>query len=108
MRDPFRGARIARMTRPATPIVTFALVATLVIGCATAPVPEPVAPPAPEAEAVPKVVSYFSDEGFAPPSVRVSADDVLAMSDEMRRYLESDIVDRVKTKGRQVALVEAL
>jgi Flp pilus assembly protein TadD len=30
------------------------------------------------------------------------------MSDDMRRYLEAEIVERARTRGRQVALVEAL
>ena len=106
---PDAGARIGRVTGTTLKVLASALLAALAAGCASVPAPEP--PPEPATQAAPavaKVVSYFNDERFAPPTVRVSADDVLAMSDEMRRYLESDIVDRVKTRGRQVALVEAL
>jgi len=85
-----------------TRLAALTLAAALVAGCTSAPPAPMPEPPAP------KAVSYFNDARFAPPSVRVSADDVLAMSDEMRRYMDAEIVERVKTKGRQVALVEAL
>ena len=82
-------------------VLAIPLVAALAAGCVSAP-PPPLEPPKP------KVVSYLNDARFAPPSVRVHAGDVLAMSDEMQRYLETEIAERVKTRGRQAALVEAL
>ena len=85
------------------PIRSLVVVAAAALAAACATAPPPAAPPA-----APKPVSYFSDERFAPPSVRVSAADVLAMSDEMRRYLEAEMVERARTRGRQVALLEAL
>lgn len=76
-------------------LVVLALCA-LVGACASAP---PVAKP-PE--------RLFDDQLFAPPSERISADDVFAVSDEMRRYLDTEIAHYIAAKGRQKALFDAL
>jgi tetratricopeptide (TPR) repeat protein len=52
---------------------------------------------------------FFHDALFAPPSERIRAADVFALSDEMRQYVDSDIAQRVKRgKTRQLALFDAL
>ncbi|WP_394780206.1 tetratricopeptide repeat protein [Undibacterium sp.] len=50
----------------------------------------------------------LSDELFAPPTVRINADDVFALSPEMRQYLDNDIARFARSKGKTDALVEAL
>jgi len=51
----------------------------------------------------------FANDGlFAPPSERVDATQVFALSDEMRRYIAGDIAERARVKGRPVALIDAL
>jgi tetratricopeptide (TPR) repeat protein len=67
----------------------------LLAACAQAPV---IPPPAP----------LFHDDLFAAPSQPVGADQVFAMSDEMRAYLRSEIAPRLRSKGRQRALVDAM
>jgi Tfp pilus assembly protein PilF len=51
---------------------------------------------------------FFDDARFAPASERISAADVFAMSDDMRGYLDGHVEPRVKRRGRQLALVDAL
>src|SRR5206468_7203541 len=63
--------------------------------CATAPV----APPPGD---------LFNDQLFAAPSERISASDVFAVSDEMRRYLSVDVADELRSKGQRQGLVDAL
>ena len=67
----------------------------LVAACATAPPPQ-------EPERL------FNDALFKPASVNVSAAEVFALSPEMRNYLDHDIAARVRTRGRQYALIDAL
>src|SRR5881394_1535727 len=74
--------------------VTF-LLAVLLAGCASAPAP-PSAPP------------LFEDAAFAPPSERIDAADVFALSEPMRRFVRERIVGDVQSKGYQRALFEAL
>ena len=50
----------------------------------------------------------FHDALFAAPTEPVTADDVFALSDEMKRYVRDEIYRQVMTKGRQRALVDAL
>jgi Tfp pilus assembly protein PilF len=69
----------------------------LVASCAVTPGVSPEAP-----------TRFFDDAGFAPASVRIDAAEVFAMSDDMRRYLGSQVEPRVKQRGRQLALVDAL
>ena len=61
--------------------------------CATAPV----APPPGD---------LFNDQLFAAPSERISASDVFAVSDEMRRYLSVDVADELRSKGQRQGLVD--
>ena len=51
---------------------------------------------------------FFDDARFAPASERISAEQVFALSDDMRRYVDKEMVPRVKLRGRQLALVDAL
>lgn len=64
-------------------------------GCATAPAPQQ-----PE--------HLFNDQLFAAPSQRISADDVFALSSEMKRYLDVDIAAKLRAKGPQQGLIDAL
>jgi len=59
----------------------------------------PVAPPP---------AQLFSDHLFAAPSERISADDVFALSDEMKRYLETEMAGPLLRKGLHKGLIEAL
>jgi tetratricopeptide (TPR) repeat protein len=63
--------------------------------CTSAPVAEPPA-------------GLFEDQLFRPPSERISADDVFALSNAMRHYLATEIADKVRLKGRQQGLFDAL
>ncbi|MFL6663623.1 MAG: hypothetical protein ACJ8G7_15730, partial [Rhizobacter sp.] len=45
----------------------------------------------------------FHDALFAAPSEPVTADDVFALSDEMKRYARDEIYRHVMSKGRQRA-----
>jgi Tfp pilus assembly protein PilF len=65
--------------------------------CATPP--EPAAMP-PEA--------FFDDAAFGRPALPVSAEQVFALSPEMKRYLEVEIAPMLRRQGRQRGLVEAL
>jgi Flp pilus assembly protein TadD len=72
------------------------LVALALAGCATT-----AAPPAAER-------SLFHDAAFAPPSERIDARDVFAVSEAMRRYLREEIADQIARKGPQQGLFDAL
>lgn len=52
--------------------------------------------------------TLFNDQLFAPPSERISADDVFALSPEMRHYLSTEIAINLHRKGPQQALFDAL
>ncbi len=67
----------------------------LLAACAHAPVEQPPA-------------QLFSDHLFAAPSERISAADVFALSDEMKRYLETEMADPLRTKGLHRGLIDAL
>jgi Tfp pilus assembly protein PilF len=69
----------------------------LLAACATAPV----AP-------VPKVEHLFHDELFAAPTQRVAAEDIFALTDDMRAYLAGDIARLLRTREPQRALLDAL
>src|SRR5712691_2131643 len=60
------------------------------------------------APAEPPPAQLFSDHLFAAPSERISAEDVFALSDAMRRYLESEMAGRLLNKGLQKGLIDAL
>jgi tetratricopeptide (TPR) repeat protein len=71
--------------------------AALVSACATAPAP-----------VAPRVDQIFQDALFAAPSQRVTADDLFALSDDMRRYLGNEIAPLQRTRTVQQSLVDAL
>ena len=64
-------------------------------GCAQAPLAPPPEP-------------LLLDQAFAAPSERISADDVFALSDDMRRYVDSEMAAQLRSRGRQDALLSAL
>jgi tetratricopeptide (TPR) repeat protein len=74
------------------------LAAMMLAACATAPAP--VAPP--------RVDHLFHGELFAASSQRLSAEQIFAPSEEMRRYLGNDIAALLRTRTSQQALVDAL
>src|SRR6266480_5070817 len=78
------------MKQVAAPILCILLAA-----CAHTPVAQPPA-------------QLFSDQLFAAPSERIRADDVFALSDEMKRYLETEMAGRLLNKGLQKGLIDAL
>ena len=68
----------------------------MVSGCAVAPVVPP--PPA----------HLFDDGLFGAPTEPAQADAVFALSDAMKRYVEVDIANPLRSKGPQRGLLEAL
>jgi tetratricopeptide (TPR) repeat protein len=50
----------------------------------------------------------FHDELFAAPSQRIDAGDVFAASEEMKHYLNVEIAEHLRAKGRQRGLYDAL
>ena len=71
------------------------LCCTLLAACATAPTPRP-----PE--------DLFNDRLFTAPSERISARDVFALSDEMKRYLDTTIAPQLHSKGPRQGLIDAI
>ncbi|MFO1303374.1 MAG: tetratricopeptide repeat protein [Burkholderiales bacterium] len=71
------------------------LVAVLLASCAIAP-------------EAPRDTRFFDDARFAAASERIDSAQVFALSDDMRRYVDKEITPRVKLRGRQLALVDAL
>ena len=71
------------------------LVCLLLMACAT---PAPVQRPD----------HLFDDTLFAPPSERIDAADVFALSEEMKTYLRTEIAGPSRSKGKHRGLVEAL
>lgn len=69
------------------------LILALLAGCASAPPPRAAA-------------SLFHDERFAPPSQRISGDDVFALSAPMQRYLEAELAGH--SKAPRQALIDAV
>ena len=74
---------------------TVALIALLLAACATTPPPPP-------------TDGLLHDQLFAAPSMRISADDVFALNDSMRRFLRVDIADELNFKGVRQGLFDAL
>lgn len=72
--------------------------ALVLAGCAV--MPEHRAPAAP--------AQLFDDSAFAPPTQLVDAAQALALSPQMRRYLDVDVAARIRRLGRQEGLVDAL
>jgi Flp pilus assembly protein TadD len=50
----------------------------------------------------------FNDRLFAAPSERIAAEDVFALSDEMKRYLSVEVARQVRSKGARRGLVDAI
>jgi hypothetical protein len=71
------------------------LLSALLVACATRP----------EQQADAR---FFSDAKFAPPTERIRAEDVFALSPAMKRYLDRDIADQLRRGNRQQRLVDAL
>ena len=71
------------------------LLSMMLSGCATDP-------------ATQRPESLFNDHLFVAASGRISADDVFALSDEMRRYMNEEIAGVLRTKSRQQGLFDAL
>lgn len=63
---------------------------------------------APPQVATPERNMVFNDGLFKPPSQRISATDVFALSPEMQEYLRNDISRVVRSKGSQHGLFDAL
>jgi len=74
-----------------------ALLSCLLIGACATPAAPPVEAP-----------SFLADSRFAPPSERVDAADVFALSPEMKQYLEVEIADKLRLQGSQKGLIGAL
>ncbi len=51
---------------------------------------------------------HFHDQLFGPPSERIRATDVFALSPEMKAYVETEIATRARVRGRQHGLLDAL
>src|SRR5688500_15692114 len=68
----------------------------LLLGCATAPVTQS------------RRAELFNDALFAPPTERVDAAEVFAVSPEMRHYVRVEIAHQLEDKGWQRGLVDAL
>lgn len=51
---------------------------------------------------------YFADASFAPPAEPIRAEDVFALSPAMRRFLDHEMADKLRSRGRQQGLVDAL
>jgi tetratricopeptide (TPR) repeat protein len=67
----------------------------LLAGCAQAPV-------------MPPPADLFRDELFAPPSQRISAGEIFALSDAMQRYLDDELEVQFRTKGARQALLDSV
>ncbi len=50
----------------------------------------------------------FKDASFFPPTERINAADVFAISDEMKQYVQVTIAEQLRAKGIQQGLIEAL
>lgn len=72
----------------------------LASGCAT---PAPLPPPVPES-----VAPLLHDEAFGAPAQPVKAEDVFALDDEMRHYIDHGLARHLRRAGRQQALMEAM
>jgi Tfp pilus assembly protein PilF len=67
----------------------------MLAGCAGAPV-------------TPQSAKFFSDRSFSPPSQRINADDIFAVTPAMKHYLHTEIADQLLASGRQHGLFDAL
>ena len=73
------------------------ILAMLLAACATSPM-APTRPPQ----------GILNDQLFDGPSTYIGAEDVFALSDEMRRFLRVDIADELIAKGTRQGLFDAL
>lgn len=71
------------------------VLAAALAACSTVPAPD-------------RSAQLFYDELFAPPSERISAADVFAVNESMQHYLNVDIAEQIRIKGRQKGLIDAL
>ena len=71
------------------------LLAILLSACASPPAPPPTTP-------------LLADHLFGAPTERIGTDDVLKVTDAMRRYLAVDIADQLRIKGAHTGLIDAL
>ena len=92
LRNCLRYHREGRAAMRLSAILTLCM---LLAACATAPV----APPP---------TSLFNDQLFRPPSERISADDVFAVSDAMKRFLNTELAGQINARGLQQGFVDAL
>jgi tetratricopeptide (TPR) repeat protein len=91
-----RFAALAAAKEPPVRIVPLvAVLAGLLAGCASAPLP-----PSPD--------TLLADGLFAPPKEIVRTDTLFDLSDAMRHYLAVDIAEQLRTEGPQAGLVTAL
>jgi tetratricopeptide (TPR) repeat protein len=67
----------------------------LLAACASAPVSGP-------------TEGLFHDRLFGTPSERINADDVFALTPEMKRYAEAEVSGSLHNKGRRQVLIDAL
>lgn len=81
------------MSRPA--VLLSLLLSLLLACCATPRVTK-----APE--------GLFNDQLFQPPSERINAQDVFALSPEMKQYLKNEVAQQIRSKGPQQGLFDAL
>lgn len=89
-RVPLHAFRLAPGLRRVLVLLSLVLAA-----CASAP-PQPAAHP------------YFADQLFQPPTAPIDPASVFAVSDEMRHYIDAEVVNEMGAKGRQRALAQAL
>lgn len=69
-------------------------------GCATAPVPPP-----PDLQSV---LPLLRDDAFGPPAQPVRPQDVFALDDDMRHYIDHGLARHLRRAGRQQGLMEAM
>ena len=72
------------------------LFCTLLAACASAPPP----PPAP--------TQLFRDDLFSAPAQPIRADDIFALTDDMKHYVDVEIAYQLRSKGEQKGLFDAL
>jgi hypothetical protein len=88
-------ARFHREGRAAMRLSAILPLCLLLAACATAPL----APPPP---------SLFNDQLFRPASLRISVDDVFAVSPAMKRFLNTELAGQINARGLQQGFVDAV
>jgi len=79
-------------------LFAWAAAAAVLVGCAAAPERTPATVPA----------QLFDDSAFPAPDRPIDVSQVLALSPQMKRYLEVEIAPQIRRQGRQAGLVDAL